>query len=337
MQIESIAGVANGIEYAQAPSTPGLVEEPNLSNIQETSACDDHLEPENHCLTEFSRKENLDNVSSKSGLYLENRNVMDDCLLSDVNPNPGVILLSKENGSLASEMESNQANLQKELDSNTTTMEQKSSRKFDKSFAATHIPDRVEDLQNGVVSSDEPVVHSDAKAHENSLELEEVRLIGCSTGISSLNTTLQPENNDQAALKAELSNHMDTAGHLGKSSGNASDSNTESRSVLELEQAKDQDSTGKSNDPMIMNPSAHENGACIVPTSGGDKPFDHDLQSEITDTGSIETSGRQEDSCALKSTTIVIQGLSNCMYGCMNPIGTSYVYLFLILIVLISR
>ncbi|KAI8032919.1 hypothetical protein LOK49_LG01G02689 [Camellia lanceoleosa] len=32
------------IEYAQAPCTPGLMEEPNLSKVQEASACDDHLE-----------------------------------------------------------------------------------------------------------------------------------------------------------------------------------------------------------------------------------------------------------------------------------------------------
>ncbi|CAM8888597.1 unnamed protein product [Rhodiola kirilowii] len=53
--------VGNGndelVEYAQAPATPGLVEEPNLSN-QKTSACDDQFEPENH-LTESITHENL--------------------------------------------------------------------------------------------------------------------------------------------------------------------------------------------------------------------------------------------------------------------------------------
>ncbi|KAI3799557.1 hypothetical protein L1987_34856 [Smallanthus sonchifolius] len=50
------------VDYAQAPCTPGLWEEPNLSNIQETSACDDHQEPENHAITESTVKENLENV-----------------------------------------------------------------------------------------------------------------------------------------------------------------------------------------------------------------------------------------------------------------------------------
>ncbi|KAI7983440.1 Sister chromatid cohesion 1 protein 4 [Camellia lanceoleosa] len=37
-------GNTDFIEYAQAPCTPGLMEEPNLSKVQEASACDDHLE-----------------------------------------------------------------------------------------------------------------------------------------------------------------------------------------------------------------------------------------------------------------------------------------------------
>ncbi|XP_057784471.1 sister chromatid cohesion 1 protein 4-like [Salvia miltiorrhiza] len=49
--VDSGTGVDDIDDYAdlidaQAPSTPGLVEEPNLSNIQEVSACDDHMELE---------------------------------------------------------------------------------------------------------------------------------------------------------------------------------------------------------------------------------------------------------------------------------------------------
>ncbi|XP_076918774.1 sister chromatid cohesion 1 protein 4-like isoform X2 [Bidens hawaiensis] len=50
------------VDYAQGPSTPGLWEEPNLPNVHETSACDDHHEPENHAKTESVVKENLENV-----------------------------------------------------------------------------------------------------------------------------------------------------------------------------------------------------------------------------------------------------------------------------------
>lgn len=64
-QIGEYDGDNEPVDYAQAPCTPGLWEEPNLSNIQETSACDDHHEPENHSLTESAVKENLENASSK--------------------------------------------------------------------------------------------------------------------------------------------------------------------------------------------------------------------------------------------------------------------------------
>ncbi|KVI09570.1 Rad21/Rec8-like protein, N-terminal, partial [Cynara cardunculus var. scolymus] len=63
-QVGEYDGDNEPVEYAQAPCTPGLWEEPNLSNIQETSACDDHHEPENHSLTD-AVKENLENASSK--------------------------------------------------------------------------------------------------------------------------------------------------------------------------------------------------------------------------------------------------------------------------------
>nr|XP_043631652.1 sister chromatid cohesion 1 protein 4 [Erigeron canadensis] len=62
-QMEEDDGDNEPADYAQAPCTPGLWEEPNLSNIQETSACDDHQEPENHTITEFAVK-NLENAST---------------------------------------------------------------------------------------------------------------------------------------------------------------------------------------------------------------------------------------------------------------------------------
>ncbi|KAL4576637.1 hypothetical protein LXL04_012734 [Taraxacum kok-saghyz] len=70
-QIEEYDGENEPIEYAHAPCTPGLWEEPNLSNIQETSAYDDHQEPENHTITESAVKENLEkeNVSIDHQLH----------------------------------------------------------------------------------------------------------------------------------------------------------------------------------------------------------------------------------------------------------------------------
>lgn len=53
------------MEYAQAPGTPGLVEEPNLSNGKEVSACDDHMELENP-LGELTVIEN-----AKNNIYVD--------------------------------------------------------------------------------------------------------------------------------------------------------------------------------------------------------------------------------------------------------------------------
>lgn len=55
--LEEYDGDNEPVDYAQAPCTPGLWEEPSFSNVQETSACDDHQEPDNHSITESAVKE----------------------------------------------------------------------------------------------------------------------------------------------------------------------------------------------------------------------------------------------------------------------------------------
>ncbi|XP_071734712.1 sister chromatid cohesion 1 protein 4-like [Rutidosis leptorrhynchoides] len=58
-------GDSQPVDYGHAPCTPGLWEEPNLPNIQETSACDDHQEPETHTIPEFAVKQtSLENASN---------------------------------------------------------------------------------------------------------------------------------------------------------------------------------------------------------------------------------------------------------------------------------
>lgn len=61
MQFDDVDDFADLMEYdAQAPCTPGLVDEPNLPNAEEVSACDDHMESEYH-LGESSMTENAKN------------------------------------------------------------------------------------------------------------------------------------------------------------------------------------------------------------------------------------------------------------------------------------
>lgn len=92
------------MEYAQAPCTPGLVEEPNLSNVQETSACDDHMESEDNILTECPVKENLESISCKSNLNQGNEHTVDWSLSNNRNSDTVGPLTCEENGYHSSDL-----------------------------------------------------------------------------------------------------------------------------------------------------------------------------------------------------------------------------------------
>ncbi|KAK4367037.1 hypothetical protein RND71_014917 [Anisodus tanguticus] len=58
--IDGVDGDADFMDHA--PCTPGLAEEPNLSNIQEISACEDHLGLEDRQMTEYAVIGNSENL-----------------------------------------------------------------------------------------------------------------------------------------------------------------------------------------------------------------------------------------------------------------------------------
>ncbi|XP_060184055.1 sister chromatid cohesion 1 protein 4 isoform X2 [Lycium barbarum] len=62
--IDGVDGDADFMDHA--PCTPGLAEEPNLSNIQEISACEDHIGLEDRHLTEYALKGNSENLSCQN-------------------------------------------------------------------------------------------------------------------------------------------------------------------------------------------------------------------------------------------------------------------------------
>ncbi|XP_058183162.1 sister chromatid cohesion 1 protein 4 isoform X2 [Rhododendron vialii] len=93
-KIDGLAENTDGIEYAQAPCTPGLVEEPNLSktqeasagddqlelveelnfsNVQEASVCDYDPESENHHITNFAAKEDMTSITSNPDNQLKSQ------------------------------------------------------------------------------------------------------------------------------------------------------------------------------------------------------------------------------------------------------------------------
>ncbi|XP_010312619.1 sister chromatid cohesion 1 protein 4 isoform X1 [Solanum lycopersicum] len=78
--LDGVDGDADFMDHA--PCTPGLVEEPNLSNIQEISACEDHLGLEDRHLTEYAVKANSVNLSCENNVkngsvLLENQALTD--------------------------------------------------------------------------------------------------------------------------------------------------------------------------------------------------------------------------------------------------------------------
>lgn len=170
-QIEGLAASTDVMEYAQAPSTPGLVEEPNLSSVQEALACDDHLEPEDHNLTELVAKGNLENASSVSSLHYGDKVAADWTLLNDTNHDAVLSIPADENGYLLGEQKIKQAKPQGDSPS-VAVMDQISSECSVGKAAAPDGKDRAEDMQNGTLSNHGPGILSVDQTHE---EFEEPR------------------------------------------------------------------------------------------------------------------------------------------------------------------
>ncbi|GKV29050.1 hypothetical protein SLEP1_g38022 [Rubroshorea leprosula] len=68
-QIEGLHANSEFFEYAHAPATPGLVEVPNLSSVQEALASDDHIESADQDLTKPAAAENVESPSCSNITY----------------------------------------------------------------------------------------------------------------------------------------------------------------------------------------------------------------------------------------------------------------------------
>lgn len=86
------------MDYAQAPRTPGLEDEPNVSKVQEASACDDHLESEYH-LAGSTMRENVDTAPC------DDKQEVDWCSQNDKIPNEVPQGPPEENGYLSGGLE----------------------------------------------------------------------------------------------------------------------------------------------------------------------------------------------------------------------------------------
>lgn len=163
-QIEDANGDADLMDYAQAPSTPGLIEEPNLSNIQETSACDDHIESEDNHLMESAVKKNLENASCRLNLHQGNKHVMGWTMPNGTNSDLAPGVPCEENG-----FHSSDVGIKDGLSPTVVNVEHVSSddhaiaevgviaqkpRFADNTVAASDSLDREEEFRNGDVKID---------------------------------------------------------------------------------------------------------------------------------------------------------------------------------------
>ncbi|XP_057961085.1 sister chromatid cohesion 1 protein 4 isoform X2 [Malania oleifera] len=98
-QMKGLVASSDLIECADAPSTPGLVAEPNLSNIQEALACDDNLVSEDHNSSGLAVEENLQNTLSDSDHHMGTKNEVSCSMQTGVNPD-NVFSIPAENGYL---------------------------------------------------------------------------------------------------------------------------------------------------------------------------------------------------------------------------------------------
>ncbi|XP_020551224.1 sister chromatid cohesion 1 protein 4 isoform X2 [Sesamum indicum] len=97
-RVDDVDDHADLMDYAQAPCTPGLVEEPNLSNVQEVSACDDPLESEYH-LVESTMIED-----AKNNMY-EDKQEVNWCSHDNTYSGAIPLVLAEENGNQGGDLD----------------------------------------------------------------------------------------------------------------------------------------------------------------------------------------------------------------------------------------
>ncbi|XP_070031416.1 sister chromatid cohesion 1 protein 4 isoform X1 [Nicotiana tomentosiformis] len=94
--VDGVDGDADFMDHA--PCTPGLAEEPNLSNIQETSACEDHLGLEDRHLTEYAVKGNSENLSCENNVNNGSELLENQALTDGSNADNVLFMAPEENG-----------------------------------------------------------------------------------------------------------------------------------------------------------------------------------------------------------------------------------------------
>lgn len=226
-------------EYAQAPSTPGLLGEPDLASIQEALASDEHMESD-HNLTEVVMGESAVNACRKSDLH-PGKSTGDWSSHNDLNRDS-----VGGNGCIEGNLDIKQVKPQAPLSSTVDCTEQSKRIRLvpecsDGVIGALDGPDRAEDIHNGVVIDDEPCTPFVRQTDVECLESTGVRLDetvaspSCShvtsdfddpgrkvftSGKSALEQKGYVED-DQASPKPEILNDVDITNDVGRSCPNS--------------------------------------------------------------------------------------------------------------------
>ncbi|KAF5454947.1 hypothetical protein F2P56_024575 [Juglans regia] len=174
-QVVGLATDTEMLEYAQAPSTPGLLEEPDLSNVQEALACDDHMESEDRNLMGLVAGESTVNAGQRFDHHPGDNNTANLSSWNEFNPNT-----VEENGSIQGDLEIKQVKpqgfvpptlsiMECTADDNCLSNSLPSSNPADQTKPICPVSecsdgtigmlnglDRAEDIHNGVVIDNEP-------------------------------------------------------------------------------------------------------------------------------------------------------------------------------------
>lgn len=307
-QIEDLPENSEFIDYAQAPATPGLVEEPNLFSVQKGLACDDHLESEDHIVTELIGIESAENASSKSDHHRDD--AVDLSSGNHLNHDTFVRMPAEENGCLSGDLEINQSMVPGDLPSTAVTMEYMSA---DRTVGILDSLDKVDDMNNGSACNDESSMPSTDRINGRCKESIGVRL---------------PEIDD-----IEIANNMEES-HLHGKAIVASNVVCPSELPDALDQVNDEAQAGQGlEDPESINyhvENEHTSGCVGVLRACNSCPSQPDTSSRVVDNNlrlpelqsedaapSPSEASRREKEIQASGTSAKVQGLFSKLYECI--------------------
>ncbi|KAK4436089.1 Sister chromatid cohesion 1 protein 4 [Sesamum alatum] len=325
-RIDDVDDHADPMDYAQAPCTPGLVEEPNLSNVQEVSACDDPLESEYH-LVESTMIEDV-----KNNTY-EDKQEVNWCSHDNTYSGSIPLVLAEENGDQAGDLDVKLSKPQQrypiEVNKEFASLDESSSgtkppsdlsgqvdpvnppsESVDKLIEASDVP-RPEDLQNGAANKDkdspfavEKPCNDDQDPYDIGLEKSSFEISGLTGACHQVSEGVSEK--DQGSPRVEAPCSVEVATNQEKSCPDVSDLASKNQDVSLRQEPETQagheptDSRSLnldvhekvvSSETMFLRPCNSDIGQPDMMTSACGMSRDADVQSDVA---ALAISGREE-------------------------------------------